>query len=63
MSSMVIKIVKSQEELAVAKGELMGAGYSVVIEKASDIIAIDLSKFDSEETILNDAIAIIGYAE
>lgn len=63
MSSTVIKIVRTVEEQAVAKTELLAGGYTIIAEERSDIIALDLSKFDSDETILNDAITIVGYSE
>lgn len=62
MKSLIIKIVdKNKPDLIEqAKGEIEGAGFSIIYEEACDPVRVDATKWGNGETVYNSTVTIIG---
>ena len=62
MKSLIIKIVdKNKPDLiGQARGELTGAGFSIIYDEACDPARVDATKCGDGEQVYNSAVAIIG---
>jgi len=62
MKSLIIKIVdKNMPDLiGQARGELEGAGFTIIYDQACDPVRVDATKCGNGEQVYHDAVVIIG---
>jgi hypothetical protein len=62
VNSIVIKLIDKNrpEDAEVAKGELIGAGYSIVYECEAKAVGVDATKDDNGEQSYGPTIVLVG---